>query len=963
MFQTHAVTLYGGELQARQYIPPTEDATFNDAAVLFDYGVEFGLDIGALGIQTTKPLKVRYKALGFRLKFPDGVQYEPVFDTSRGYEIDLSDPSLLSLPAPLGNVLKLLSARIARFNPLTLEVDLGLKVDLGVVTVDRFKIKWPLDPLGAPMILPTGVKVDIPSTIVGSGSLNIRDSGFDGTLDVSLVPLKLRVAGSLGIEQLEDAATGREATGVFVGLIVDFPAPIVLGTSGLGLYGLSGLFGMHYKRLEPAAVPGDAAGPALRWLKLAEGEPSRLTNSSNVPLWGPEFDKWSFGIGAVLGTTEGGFLANFRGTVVVELPGPRVLIFIKAQFLVPLPGLSEDTEQLDAGLLGVLDLDFHRRQITVGMLVNLEIVDIVKIEIPIEVFFKYDDPSNWHVYLGTLDRPVSATVLNLVRGRGYFMIDGADIANFPGPNGPITLPAIAVATGLEASLILGSEDIGLYLKVAAGAHIGVAFSPFFIVGRIYLSGELRLFIVSIEATGELSVEAPDPTIIRGEICGKVSFFFFSVKGCVGLTVGSGTHALPAPPLVRNLYLQSFAPVLTAGQAGDRPIDGSLGDAVPVGDGAVLPVVPIDSVPVLQLHASPLVDQATFFSESPGVSPDLTVGGWIEAGGGRRIRYELKSVEITPPLPASSAPVPATWRTILETGSKGAKTDIDLALFSREPTATARALERSTELDGQVSVQWEGLCDEIAPPACVLWTFCDEKLGPSGDGWHRTGIPWPDPPDTVRGAPVPDHLYVEEPETDPLDELLDLGLYEAGANVDEPAEIIGSNVPCDREEPGKPGICVTFPKKETGPNPLQHQGLRFLVRDFRGVPAANTKLNGSLDCGHSLEIDFPRATRRVDLHLLTLSGRPGRVTAFDKNGSVVAKADKPAPVAVVQLEAPGIRRIVVESPQNETRLFRLCYQGLPILDFDPGEILGGEIATTLRGRNLLSSLRTRLAARR
>jgi hypothetical protein len=261
------------------------------------------------------------------------------------------------------------------------------------------------------------------------------------------------------------------------------------------------------------------------------------------------------------------------------------------------------------------------------------------------------------------------------------------------------------------------------------------------------------------------------------VCGKVSFFFFSVKGCVRMKIGSGSHSLPAPPLVRNMYLQSHAPIISAGRGATGPIDATLGDAVALDppSGGELPVVPIDSVPVLQMHAAPRVNDGTnstsTFTEPLAFAPNLTPNGFINVGGGRQVRYFLKELTLDPPLPVGSAKPPATWRTDQAPQPQGVDTNVDLALFSRAPVTAINALERSTELSGQITDRWSGLCDPVAPPACVLWTFCRQPLGPSaeGEGWHLIGIPESDPPGTTRHGQPPLELFVEEPERDPDDE--------------------------------------------------------------------------------------------------------------------------------------------------------------------------------------------------
>ena len=980
IFRTRSVTLYGGELKFRQFLPSdTDPLRFTDAGIVFDYAVEFGITIELLGINTSRPLKVRYKAIGFNLHFEGGVTYQPIFDTSKGYEIDLSDPGLFNLPAPLGDLLRIADARIARFNPLTLDLDFALKADLGIVTVDRFKIKVPLDPPGVPMILPTGVRVNVPSTIVGSGYVNIIErtvggvvqKGIEGALDVTIVPTKIRVAASLGVIALEDLALNRKAVAVFVGLVVEFPSPIVLFSTGLGIYGFSGLFAMHYKRAENPRPPGDSVSPALRWLERAGGEPNRLSTSSGDQLWIAEFDRWSFGIGLVLGTLDTGFLLNLRGMFVLELPGPRILIFVKVQIISLLPKLGD--AELTVGILGVIDLDFNLGQLTIGVLIDYRIESLIAIQLPIEIFFKFNNLRQWHLYVGTISAPASAVILNLVRARGYFMIDGDKIDNFPFPTreDAMTLPGIAVATGLEASVIFGDEDVGLYLRVAAGAHLGVAFSPFFIVGNIYLDGELRLFIVSIEAHGTLLVKAPDPTYIHGEICGRVDFFFFSVEGCVGFTVGSDVRTLPAPALVRNLYLQSHAPVLTAGQGGDRPIDASLGDAVlltalgAVPPGAQVPVVPIDTVPVIQFHASPrLASPLATFTAPIVPSPGLAVpDGWINAGGGRQLRYLLKEIALDPPLvlPGAVAPPPATWRREQSPGPQGANTNIDLALFSRAPVTAERALERSTELNTQVTTRWGDLCTPVAPPACVLWTFCRQPLGPSGSGWTLTGIAQPDPPGTNRTAPPPTRLFVEEPALNTTDAMLNLLLADAAQPFGMPARVIGLN-PAPRDGAGE-RRCVDFQTEEhKEPNPFKTELATLLVRDFNGQPAAAARIARfgdfiGLDVGFTLEIELHEPAQQVEVTLVHFA-RPAKVEAFNADGTLADVAGMSGPgkqPETLTLRGAQIARLRVQAEQDETLLLQLCVASP---EGKPGE---GEDLACYRALQLPFSLRRQVAA--
>ena len=920
-----SVTLYGAELKSRQHVPRGDDASFSDLGILLDYGVEFGLDIANI-LETQDPMKVRYRGVGFNLNrnIETGEwSYQPIFDTSKGYELDLADLGNLALPGRLGDLFSILGARIARLNPVTLEVDLGFKVDLGILSVDTFKIKWPIERGSFPTILPSGIGVDIPGTLTGNGSVEIirnsdgENSGFSGSIDLSLVPVKLRIAASISIVKIDDGP--REVTAVYFSLGVEFPTPIVLAQSGLGIFGFHGLFAMHYRRVEGERQPGESMGPALQWLDDAGGEPNKLVNDNNgKTIWEPCIDRWSFGVGALIGSLEGGYLVNLHGTFVLELPGPRILIFVKLQIISQLPDTGESVK---TGILGVLDLDFERGRLTIGVLIDL-CVDkdsdkkLLEIKIPIEFYAAWKGERTWHLWIGTITEPVSANILNIVKANGYLMIDGSKISNFPlSKDNRIELSPVAFAVGIQASLVFGNKRIRLYLEVAAGVDLAVSFSRknTFMAGRIWLKGEFHLFFIGLAIEADLSFMAPRPVFFEGRVKASLDLFFFTISGSVHIQVGDEAPVPENPPLmVTNVYLQSYAPVIATGQAGERPIDASLGNAVAVEDigtidEADVPTVPIDSLIVVQLLGVPEITDdgiETFTKQLPCAGTNY----WGGVGGNTQVKYILRSLRLWERESAEDewilwAPdpdgpgIPAVWRTLGETEGKS----IELAIFTRTPNNTPFAFERSAELTGQVRYEWEGLCTPVARPAPVLWTFMEEPLGPSEDGWLLKGAPLPDPPDTSRYTEPPLYLSVKEPEIEPVDNIANSMLAEAGAGYRDPARVIGQNGADDWQ----PSTTTIAPPATTntakvnfgamalgsGPNPRKEGKIGFLVMGRNNRPERKTKVTTNnrikgLYCSYITRVTLPKGTCQVDL-VVAQSGRIGaKVVAYDKNKRVL-----------------------------------------------------------------------------
>ena len=776
------VIWYGGEIQFRSRPSGAE------AVMLFDMEAALNLNVSIGGkklieIKPGTPLSVRYKAVGIRIgNDPDQpkFQFRPVFDASKGYTIDVSKPGAISVASPLDSILTILGARIARNNPLVFEIDLGFAVDLGVVTIERARIRMKFDPLGAPELTAFAAGVDIPGALRGRGYMELNENEIKGQIDLTIVPVQVRIAAGVGVANINEG--GRKATGVIIALEVEFPVAIPLANSGLGIYGFLGLFAMHYRRKE-AVSPTMA--PALAWLKdVAHGNPM------DIAAWEPKIDTWAFGIGAIVGTMGSSVIFNLKGVLLLELPGPRLLLVMKANLLAVLPDLKGSAE---GTFLAVIDLDMGRGTLTIGISIQFDIKPLLEIRIPVEAFFNFNDTQDWHLYLGRFIDQIHAKIFEVFEGSGYLMLSGKGFGNGPTDEKiagglPVPVSGFAISTGLHVSIVWGSKNIGLYAEVAAGFDAVLGFDPFLLAGKLYLRGTLHLFIIDLSAWADLTVEIgelPDKSKvsrISGEICGKVEFFFFDIEGCVHFAVGAtSVPAVEPPELFQSLRLISRSPALATGSGVDKAIDGGIaegikGDAQPPAPPAPPPPaaigqpqpdvpmtdrrVPIDAIPLAMLAMPPTTAGTQYIFrgapviETPG-TPNAPADGWVQRGEDV-FQYTLKSVELVGEL--LDGATPAVW---WPQKAGDAAAAAQLGLLSWVPDPTPKAIERSKFLEETITETWGTVCQSAAPPASVLFTFLHEPFGPSASGWMLDGEAWPDPPATIRSSPPVVLLKVTE----------------------------------------------------------------------------------------------------------------------------------------------------------------------------------------------------------
>lgn len=200
------VIWYGGEVQFRSRPSGVE------CVILFDMEAALSVDVSIgnktlLKIERDSPLSVRYKAVGVRIGDNPALgrfQFKPVFDASKGYTIDVSKPGSIKVASPLDQILTVLGARIARNNPLMFEIDLGFAVDLGVVSIERARVRLQFDPLGPPQLTAFAAGIDIPGALRGRGYMEMNENEIKGQIDVTIVPVQVRIAAGLGVANINE---------------------------------------------------------------------------------------------------------------------------------------------------------------------------------------------------------------------------------------------------------------------------------------------------------------------------------------------------------------------------------------------------------------------------------------------------------------------------------------------------------------------------------------------------------------------------------------------------------------------------------------------------------------------------------------------------------------------------------------------------------------------------------------
>jgi hypothetical protein len=697
-----------------------------------DYTVALSVEVGggSLGVQTRvgQPLRLRYRGVHADFDTDGDPWYETLGLSFDGATPEVVDPGSWEVGEPLGELLRVLGVRSGAGSGW-LELDLAMAADLGVVKLSNAIVRVVFDGPGIEVELRgLTASVDVAGVVEGEGSLAVGNGAIQAALKLDVVPLKVAALANLTLDgDMVELEIG-----------VRFPAPLPFANSGLGLFGLAGRFVANGER----SIDSGQADPVKRELDWL-GKSDKYKRG----------EQYAMGLGAMVGTVpDAGFTFHAMGMLTVEFPRPTVIFSVVAALLKePAPVPEETVPPPDygisiIGLVVIGDPGNPADGVSVALRGRYEVPHIFVADMPIGAWFPYGEPAASWLHVGTDGQPgregapVTVTLLPGILDQtvwAFAMVHGKGIS--PGLKGNADFAFEGFAIGFGAGWEIDWSAGPIRLQAGAMVLAGFGTDPLRLAAGIWVRGSLDLVVLSIAARGEITLLASAGKIrLHGELCGEVDLFFFSLSGCVGITIGPEDVGKPPPPdsPVSGVDLVSRLGYVTATAARE-------------GEGSPPPVWP-DAYPVI--HFAHFVDSAGVVSDF-GIGTPMPGPVW---SGSRELKYafritgvRLEAVDGSPFDPPAGKPFDSAWwwpgvRAKEAPSPHLAAVGIDtrdLALLTWEPWGGLLPLTEPTKSPANPEAPLHEVC-EVVPKAAAICVWGEIGRG-AGPGAAELSEPWAD----------------------------------------------------------------------------------------------------------------------------------------------------------------------------------------------------------------------------
>ena len=955
------VVIHSAEIEHRQR--SLTDTTGFRTRVLLDYTAAVGFDIEASGLGSIAtddghPLKVRYKKVGLEFDDSKTEWYDKFGLVFEDVSFEVSDMGRWQIDGPLGQLLQIVGTR-AGVGSSWFECDLEFALDLGVVSINGATVRCTFSDSGFTAELRgLALGVDIPGVLRGEGRLVLGDGGaFKAALELDLISVGAKAMGALAFDPASDFLS------IALGLVL--PVGIPLGATGLGIFGFLGMFVSNGARALPSGFNNDPVGREIAWFRDTPYEDK----------FAPQRGQWAIGLGMIVGTLpDQAFTFNATGMFVVAFPDPTVIFGIDAK-LVKKPAVQPSAQGAPAdpslSILGLIAVDDEA--VMVGVRGRYTIPKVLELLLPIDGYFPYPStPKDAYVRIGSdgvvsEGRPGDPVTIKLLPGTldvsafSYLMIEEKQLHRL-GNDPAFNFDGFSVGFGAGWEIKWSAGPIKL--EASAKILVGFGTNPFLLKGGIFVKGELSLIVVKVSARGSIVATVWDDggikVNLKGEFCGSVSFFFFSIEGCVGIEIGDPITptAPPPPPPIGKVSLTDRRGFTTALATSGTP-------------GLEQTVWP-DTVPVIEFthHVAVGLAGSAF---APGGGP----AGPVWSGTSElKYAYRLTGVEIVPDGSAAlTGPLDSGWW--LPTNRPGVLEDGDvavsesegmfLALLAWDPAPwTYWLTDGGAGTDGDPATTPGRLCDPPTRPrrACILGKrgarigvdavdFPSDDLGtppfPSRFALHARerafGLPlasvtpflsaqgWGLTPGQVGPGPFGDDVWWLAALTDHSFTACTTELRGVLAPEIGDAELLLVVCRDFRQRPPSTQVrrCEVVadhfaPQVDVGTGnsigPVKIQSHSTSMRTFDGINGAGTSLHYPND---GMTFFLPEVSGEVVVTVQPM-GSSVKAQAFDAQGKVVAAAGTPQgpnPVELI-LTGTGIQRVELLGGAFEVGVLRICW---------------------------------------
>lgn len=509
-----------------------------------------GIDVGVLAVQMNpqQPLRVRVREVVLTVD-PEKSGLDMIGLDYTKSSLEVEDPGGWKVKG-LDNLFDVLGTRSGR-GSMWIEVDLRFKLDLGPVKVSGATLRATLDDKGKLSGSMRGLdaSVALAPLITARGGVQLTEHGFRAALSGSIEPLG--VTASADVETVDAM--------VKLALGVDLPGPIPLANTGLGIYGLGGVFVANGR---PAPVPpgADAIKFQLDW------------DYRNAGSFVPSSD-FSFGLEAVIGTApDMGFTFSARAGIFLTTPDIVVRGSLRGVAMAPRVTIARD--EPIAKLLevkGAIVID-PKDAVTIAVDGIYEIPHIVVTHVPVAARFPTTNGANWFIHFGSDGwapgpgvesegreaGPISSTLFPEILGQSsdaYIMFRGNGVTDWPrGGNdsgglkvtcGPKTFVS---AFGFGFNAVWGLKPI-VWAELFARADVLFSTQPTTMAAMGRVGGGLHVgfFSVGVDATVFVVLMEKQDPYLHAEVCGTIDLFFHEIHKCVAISYNGEPSATLPPP--------------------------------------------------------------------------------------------------------------------------------------------------------------------------------------------------------------------------------------------------------------------------------------------------------------------------------------------------------------------------------------------------------------------------------